>query len=119
MKIGELSRRSGISVRMLRYYEQQGVLSPRRMASGYREYDAAAEDVLRRIALLRAAGLTLDAVRELLPCLHSQQRFQPCDKTRRILGEELASLDARLTQLGQSRKLLAGLLAGIPDADIA
>lgn len=66
----------------------------------------------------RAAGLTLDAVRELLPCLHSEQRFQPCDKTRRILGEELASLDARLTQLEQSRKLLAGLLADIPDADI-
>ncbi len=38
MKIGELTQRTGISVRMLRYYEGQGLLNPHRRESGYREY---------------------------------------------------------------------------------
>ena len=38
MQIGELSARTGASVRMLRYYEEQGLLEPRRTGSGYRDY---------------------------------------------------------------------------------
>ncbi|MEO2217061.1 MerR family transcriptional regulator [Chromobacterium vaccinii] len=116
MRIGELSRRSGVSVRMLRYYEEQGVLQPYRTASGYREYSLEAEDALRGIALLRAAGLTLDVVRQLLPCLQSRSHFTPCDKLRLVLVEELAALDARIAALSESRLLLAGFLAGLPAA---
>ncbi|UTH75803.1 MerR family transcriptional regulator [Chromobacterium sp. IIBBL 290-4] len=114
MKIGELSQRCGISIRMLRYYEQHGVLAPRRTASGYREYEPGAEETLRRIALLREAGLTLETVRELLPCLQSRGHFTPCDKLSRILREELSALDARIAAQNQSRALLAGFLAGLP-----
>lgn len=39
MRIGELAERIGVSPRSLRYYEQQGLLSPSRAANGYREYD--------------------------------------------------------------------------------
>lgn len=38
MRIGELARRTGVSVRALRYYEEQGLLVPARAANGYREY---------------------------------------------------------------------------------
>ena len=114
MKIGELSRRSGVSVRMLRYYEQQGLLQPRRTASGYRDYPPEAEATLRGVALLREAGLTLDTVRQLLPCLQSQRHFTPCDSLRRVLGEEMDALDARIAALARSRQLLAGFLAGLP-----
>lgn len=38
MRIGELARRTGVSERMLRYYEQEGLLRPARTTSGYRDY---------------------------------------------------------------------------------
>lgn len=67
MTIGEIARRSGFSIRTLRFYERRGVLPPTaRRPSGYRLYG----DVeLRRLAFIRQAkalGLTLEAIRELL-----------------------------------------------------
>ena len=50
MQIGELSARTGASVRMLRYYEEQGLLEPRRTGSGYRDY---AESDVDRVARIR------------------------------------------------------------------
>ena len=50
MHIGELAKRSGISERMLRYYESRGVLSPRRSRAGYRQYS---EADLRQAMLVR------------------------------------------------------------------
>ena len=38
MRIGELSRRTGVPERLLRYYEEQDLLHPQRLPSGYREY---------------------------------------------------------------------------------
>ena len=52
MQIGELSARTAATVRMLRYYEEQGLLSPKRTESGYRIYDET--DVLRVVRLERS-----------------------------------------------------------------
>ena len=62
MKIGELSRRTGVSVRMLRYYEGEGLLAPQRTASGYRDYGPAEEKTVRRIKMLGAGGMTLETI---------------------------------------------------------
>jgi DNA-binding transcriptional MerR regulator len=67
MHIGELARRTGVSVRALRYYEEQGLLVPARAANGYREYTKAAVDVVGCIQLLYAAGLSSAKVAEVLP----------------------------------------------------
>jgi DNA-binding transcriptional MerR regulator len=42
MRIGELSRRTGVNAHQLRYYESQGLLEPARGANGYREYEEGA-----------------------------------------------------------------------------
>jgi len=52
VRIGELSRRTGVSVRLLRYYEEQGLLSPGRAGNGYREYRDGDVDVVRQIRTL-------------------------------------------------------------------
>ncbi|MBA2949805.1 MerR family DNA-binding transcriptional regulator [Streptomyces himalayensis] len=49
MRIGELARRTAVSERSLRYYEQQGLLSSRRTPGGHREYDESAVDRVIRI----------------------------------------------------------------------
>ncbi len=111
MRIGVLSRRTGISVRMLRYYEAEGLLTPARQMSGYREYDATDEETVRRIRLLSAAGLKLDLIRRFLPCVTSDKPdFHPCPQLLAAIGQEISGIDARIASLSESRRILAGYL---------
>ena len=114
MKIGELSRRTGVSVRMLRYYEGEGLLAPRRTDSGYRDYGPADEVVVRRIKMLGAAGMTLETIKRLLPCVTSDDpAFKPCNDLRRILAQQVGLIDQRIEALSQSRTILAGFLSSV------
>jgi DNA-binding transcriptional MerR regulator len=67
MRIGELATRAGVSVRSLRYYEQQNLLASERSSSGQRHYSESAVDRVRLIQQLYAAGLSSKAILELLP----------------------------------------------------
>ncbi|MFG1775617.1 MerR family transcriptional regulator [Micromonospora sp. NPDC049051] len=69
MRIGELAAVSGVSVRALRYYEEQRILAAHRSPSGQRHYPATAVDRVRLIQQLYAAGLSSTAIRDLLPCV--------------------------------------------------
>ena len=114
MKIGELSRRTGVSVRMLRYYEGEGLLVPQRTESGYRDYGPAEEETVRRIKMLGAAGMTLETIQQLLPCVRNNDpAFTPCNELRRILSEQVGLIDERIATLSQSRTILAGFLASV------
>ena len=64
MRIGELSERSGVSRRSLRYWEQQGLLRSRRLSNGYREYPADALQTVDTVRSLLAVGL-LERVAEI------------------------------------------------------
>ena len=57
MKIGELAERTGVSRRLLRYYEEQGLITPSRALNGYREYAESHVDVVLQITGLLDAGL--------------------------------------------------------------
>lgn len=69
MLISELARQSGLSPRMLRYYEEQGLIRPQRLASGYRDYHRADIQRLKHIQALQDAGMTLLVIRRVLPSL--------------------------------------------------
>jgi DNA-binding transcriptional MerR regulator len=71
LRIGEVASRSGVSVRALRYYEEQGLLEAERSASGQRRYPESAVDRVHFIQQLYAAGLSSKDVLELLPCVHT------------------------------------------------
>ena len=101
MRIGEFSRRTGVSERLLRYYEEQGLLKPSRRPSGYREY--AEEDVatVRGIRMLLGAGLNTATIAELLPCMVDDgQILAPAcsgmlpdlNRERERIGEAVAGL---------------------------
>ncbi|MBH3338751.1 MerR family transcriptional regulator [Pseudomonas mendocina] len=111
MKIGELSRRSGVSLRMLRYYETDGLLKPKRTASGYRDYDLAELRTVERIRLLGAAGMTLATILKFLPCVRGEGlAFEPCDELRDVLHEQIRVADQKAAELAQSRKILESFL---------
>jgi len=114
MQIGELSRRSGISVRMLRYYEQQGLLQPARRESGYRDYGETELMLVRRIRMLGEAGLKLSTIKQLLPCvLNDRPEFQPCADLIATLRQEVGGLEERIRTLQSSRDILSGYLGGL------
>ncbi|KVS41305.1 MerR family transcriptional regulator [Burkholderia vietnamiensis] len=114
MKIGELARRAGVSRRMLRYYEQEGLLQPARTESGYRNYGEAEVQTAQRIRMLSSAGLKVETIRVLLPCmLGDQPIFEPCREVRTALHREVETLDEKLRDLSESRKIIKSYLHGL------
>jgi DNA-binding transcriptional MerR regulator len=99
MRIGELSQRTDVPTRMLRYYEEQGLLQPARDASGYRSY--APTDTYRALQIrgLLASGLTTEIIRDILPCLDDpeQVRITP----RRISADTAEALQRHLDRVQQ------------------
>lgn len=114
MQIGTLSKRTGVSVRMLRYYEEEGLLDPPRRESGYRDYGAAEEQTVNRIRMLSEAGLKLDVIRRFLPCFPNPQTdFHPCPDLLAALHREVSGIDDRIACLTASPSILSGYLDSV------
>ncbi|MET9295947.1 MerR family transcriptional regulator [Streptomyces sp. NPDC003077] len=115
MLIGELSRRTGVSPRLLRYYEAQGLLAAGRSPNGYRDYDEDAVDTVRQVRALLDAGLSTEVIRSVLPCVRDGEggtpEFDWCAGLRATLHRELAATDERINSLQRNRNALAGYLA--------
>ena len=105
MTIGEVARRSGFTVRTLRFYERRGVLKPSaRRPNGYRLYG---EDDLQRLAFIRQAkalGLTLSSIRELVMTTATMNGAGTRDRL-------LHMLRARITETTDQIAMLTGLRA--------
>jgi DNA-binding transcriptional MerR regulator len=69
VRIGELAERTQTARRLLRYYEEQGLIVPDRSANGYREYDERLVDRVIQIRGLLDAGLPTRIIKQILPCL--------------------------------------------------
>ena len=111
MKIGELSKISQISIRMLRYYEEEGLLFPKRSLSGYRQFEIEDIERVKLIRELNNAGLTLKVIRKILPCWqHQRKKFSPCEEFKIGLSETLLQLDEQIQLLQQSRNHLLNML---------
>lgn len=65
MTIKEIETMSGLPRANIRYYESEGLISPKRAENGYREYSQTDVDVLLRVKLLRALGLRIDTIKSL------------------------------------------------------
>ena len=106
ISIGEFARRSRLSLKALRLYDERGVLVPSRVdqASGYRYYDTAQLDQARLVVMLRQLQLPLAAVKELLAC-------DPADAATRIAEhwrDAEAAHDARRDLAGYLVSRLSG-----------
>ncbi|MFK4837049.1 MerR family transcriptional regulator [Microbacterium sp. ZW T2_14] len=107
MQIGELSRRTGASVRSLRYYEQQGLLTSDRLPNGYRVYPENSVAVVETIRSLLDIGLPTSLITEVLPCTVGERSESACPALLeqiealrtdvRTRAERLAAIDDSLT----------------------
>jgi DNA-binding transcriptional MerR regulator len=112
MRIGELSRRTGVSPRALRYYEEQGLLSPRRRPSGYREYEERDVTTVRRIQVLLSAGLGTAVISEIVPCVEDETVVLAgkCPELLDGLAKERARITAAIDDLTAARTILDSLV---------
>jgi DNA-binding transcriptional MerR regulator len=82
MRIGELAQRSGVPARMLRYYEEQGLVVQRRLDKGYRVYDDHLLDRVQNVRGLIDAGIPSRIISDILPCLDQPRRLWSRTRTR-------------------------------------
>jgi DNA-binding transcriptional MerR regulator len=96
--IGELSRRTGVKVPTIRYYEQMRLMkAPERSDGNQRRYG---KPELERLAFIRHArdlGLAIDSIRELIDL--SGHPDMPCADADRIAKEQLVSVRERIARL--------------------
>lgn len=88
MTIGEVARRSGFTIKALRFYERQGLLPPcGRTSSGYRLYGEADLHRLEFIRQAKALGLTLGAIRDLVVSAQTPRRGTTRSRLLQVLAE--------------------------------
>ncbi|GLY33527.1 MerR family transcriptional regulator [Kineosporia sp. NBRC 101731] len=107
MRIGELAERTGVSVRSLRYYEEQGLLSSERSSGGHRHYTEQEIDRVEYLQRLYSAGLSSQTILRVLPCLESpngetsDSAFAHLVAERDKLREHIAGLTRTLESLDE------------------
>lgn len=113
MRIGELATRTGVSVRALRYYEEQRLLAPERSPSGQRHYPDGAVDRVELIQQLYAAGLSSKSILELMPCVVSGEATpELLDR----LAAERDRINRRITDLVSTRGRLESVISNATES---
>ncbi|MFE1545954.1 MerR family transcriptional regulator [Streptomyces sp. NPDC058718] len=107
MRIGELSRRTGVNAHQLRYYEAQGLLEADRGTNGYREYDESALLRVKQIRHLLGAGLSSEDIAYLLPCAVGETpELAGCPELVAAMRSRLRRIDDQMDRLARSREAL-------------
>ncbi|MBB5850899.1 MerR family transcriptional regulator [Amycolatopsis umgeniensis] len=113
MKIGELARKTGVSVRALRYYEEEGLIRPGREDNGYRDFRDGSVEAVVRIRGMLDAGLPTRLIREILPYLDDPDEVRPKVPCEYMIGEVARQrdvLDRRIALMTRDRDALDAYL---------
>jgi MerR family gold-responsive transcriptional activator of gol and ges genes len=98
MNIGEASRASGISAKMIRYYEGVGLVRPAdRTEAGYRSFGGREVNELRFIRRARSLGFSVEEIGRLLELW--RDRGRPSREVKAIAARHVAELDARIAEM--------------------
>lgn len=120
MRIGELAERTGVPPRMLRYYEQQGLITASRSDNGYRAYQAGDVDRVRRVRSLITSGVPTKLISSIIDMEGRKPGWT--DACSRDLAAELAAeavaLEERIACLQLSRTTIRDYLTRTGHADV-
>ncbi|MFM9278206.1 MerR family transcriptional regulator [Paenibacillus jiagnxiensis] len=98
MKIGELARKTGVSIRSLRYYERQKLIAPMRSDNSYREYSPLAVEQVKTIRLYMNLGFTTEQIAGFLHCvLQNKEAF--CHDIVPVYESKITELDEQIQLL--------------------
>ncbi|MDQ0792159.1 DNA-binding transcriptional MerR regulator [Streptomyces sp. B1I3] len=116
VRMQEMVRRTGVNERLLRYYEQQGLLAPDRLSSGYRIHSDTDVETVRPIRCLLAAGLPTSLIAQVLPCITvDDDRIMPtCPDLVAQLQQEHERISRAIEELQASRAMLGTIITEAP-----
>lgn len=97
MNIGDAAKRSGVSAKMIRYYEEIGLIKASRRANGYRDYDESDVSVLQFIRRTRDLGFSLDEASSLLALWRDRKR--PSREVKRLASQHIEDLERRMREM--------------------
>lgn len=107
--IARLAGAAGVHLETIRYYQRLKLVpEPPRPVGGIRRYSDADAERLRFIKRAQVMGFTLEEIRSLI----ALQARRSCRATRELAATKLRLVDARIRELRDLRKELAGLIAG-------
>ena len=105
MNISDAARRSGLSTKTIRYYEQIELIAPvRRAANGYRDYDQATLTELRFVHRAREVGFSVEEARSLLQIYRDPGRQSL--HVKNLVVEKCAEMEARIDKLRAMQEVL-------------
>ena len=108
MNIGEAAKASGVTAKMIRYYEDVGLTPPaERSRAGYRSYSDRDVDTLRFIRRARDFGVSMDQVRLLVGLWQNKNR--PSREVKEIALRQVADLTAKIAELTAMKDALREL----------
>lgn len=109
MNIGEAARASGVSAKMIRYYEETGLIPPAgRTGSGYRTYGPREVQILRFVRRARDLGFPMERVAELLALWRDRERASA--DVKRLAEEQVTALDHRIREMEEMKAVLEHLV---------
>lgn len=108
IKIGEVAKQTGLSVKSIRYYHDIGLVCAERDSNGYRSYSDAQIDELHFLHHCRELGFTLDDCRTLLSLKSDQSRS--AEDVKQIANVHLQEVNRRITQLNNLKQQLSELI---------
>ncbi len=108
MNIGEASAATGVTAKMIRYYESVALIaSAERTAAGYRRYSPADLQVLRFLKRARSLGFSVDQMRELLALWRDDERASA--DVKRLALAHVGALDAKARAIAEMSRALQQL----------
>jgi len=111
MNLAKVAEITQVSPRMLRYYEELGLIRPRRTANHYRDYNQANIEDIQKIKVLNDAGMHLKDIKLLLPCFDlAEEKLTLCPVAKETLEMELEHISEKLVKLKKSQNLLTSFL---------
>jgi DNA-binding transcriptional MerR regulator len=117
VRIGEVARRTGVSIRSLRYYEQKRLLCARRLENGYRDLDEEAISRVQTIQMYLGLGLSTEQIDEILQCAESRpfpHQLPVCEEALLALYQEkLQDVEHQLAVLTALHARLSDRIAGL------
>lgn len=109
MNIGEAARASGVSAKMIRYYEETGLIPPAgRTGSGYRTYGPREVQILRFVRRARDLGFPMEKVSDLLALWHDRERASA--DVKRLAESQVEALDVRIREMQEMKATLQHLV---------
>jgi DNA-binding transcriptional MerR regulator len=113
MKIGDVARQAGASVRSIRHYEKVGLITSSRGVNGYRDFDADTPLLVRRIGRMIRLGFTTAEIATFLNCIVDDlAKVTACDSVAAAHRKKLAEIERQIADLEARReKLLVTLKA--------